>query len=782
MSEAHDFDDVLHARPPSFTEAEAANLAREAFAVSGSARSLGSERDQAFLIEVPATEGASGRDRVLKISNAAEDPARIDMEALAVLHVRDVDPGLPVAIPKVVPGADPDRDGPAAYRAALDVADGRHYLRLYDRMPGTASVDETSLSDEAVHAWGATVARLARSLRGFFHPSAQRVMLWDVQHTPKLRAFLDSIDDSHARGLVLRTIERFEEVASPRWPELRAQILHGDLTSDNALVDDDGYISGIVDFGDMSFTALVVDLASVMESMIFGRDGDEVFRVARLVLDGYQRITPLEPLERDLIGESLAARLAANVAISAWRARRHPAGAEFTLRFERHAISLLDHLVSTGWDEVRRQIAGPTSGRDASFGSLLAKRRDVLGSALVPLEYEHPLHMVRGEGTWLFDADGRRYLDAYNNVPCVGHAHPRVTEAIARQTRALNTNMRYLHETVLELAERLIATTPSELDTVMFVNSGSEANDLAWRIATIATGNRGAVCTSHAYHGVTEAIAAVSPENWPGSRRPDHVETFDPPDPFRGKHLDESAFASAVERLRADGRGLAAVFLDGVLTSDGIPDVERTLLGEWLRLTREAGGLWVADEVQGGHGRTGDHMWSFERFGIVPDLVTLGKPMGNGHPVAAVIARSEVVDRFASATDWFSTFAGNPVSAAAAVAVLDVLHDERVLPRVATTGEALRVALREATAADPRVGEVRGIGLAIAVELVSHPVSKEPDGELADRVANAMRERGVLIGTTGRHGNCLKIRPPLAFGSAEVPLVADALRDSLASL
>ena len=262
-----------------------------------------------------------------------------------------------------------------------------------------------------------------------------------------------------------------------------------------------------------------------------------------------------------------------------------------------------------------------------------------------------------------------------------------MTAAIARQSRRINTHTRYLHPSAIELAERLAATCPPELDTVMLVNSGSEANDLAWRMATAVTGNRGGLCTAHAYHGITEAIAALSPEGWFGAPGPDHVETWEP----------RSALAPAIERLRRRGHAPAATILDGVVTSDGIFDLEPAYVQELVRLTREAGGLWIADEVQSGHGRTGDALWSFERVGVVPDFVTLGKPMGNGHPVAAVITRSEIVSQLVGRTSLFSTFGGNPVSAAAALAVLDVIEDERVLERVQRTGRALRDALLEST-------------------------------------------------------------------------------------
>jgi 4-aminobutyrate aminotransferase-like enzyme len=348
-----------------------------------------------------------------------------------------------------------------------------------------------------------------------------------------------------------------------------------------------------------------------------------------------------------------------------------------------------------------------------------------------------------------------------------------VSEAIARQTRRVNTNMRYLHDRAIELAARLSATCPPGLDTVFFVNSGSEANDLAWRMAKTFTGNAGGLCTAWAYHGISDAIAPFSPETWPAHLAAP-VEYWEPPDALRGEHLDGTAFAAALTRLQDRGLGLAATILDGVMQSDGVLVLDPGHVRDLVAATHDAGGLWIADEVQGGHGRTGDHLWSFERFAIVPDFVTLGKPMGNGHPVAAVITRREIARRFAEETVFFSTFGGNPVSVAAAHAVLDVIEDERVLPRTAAAGDALRAEVHKLAAAHPCIGDVRGVGLANGIEIV-RPGSLEPDPATATRIKNGLRRNGVLVGSCGRHGNVLKVRPPLAFTARDVPRFARAL-------
>jgi 4-aminobutyrate aminotransferase-like enzyme/Ser/Thr protein kinase RdoA (MazF antagonist) len=778
-------DAVLQAPAPAFSPAEAAAIGLAAFGIEASgAHGLGSERDQAFLLTGSSGSGVA----VLKVSNPAEDPDMLDMEAAAAFHAAACDPGLTIAIPRLpAPAADgtPSPGNVPARRVRWEHGGTAYWVRAYDLLPGHARLDSVTLADHALTAWGETAARLGRALRGFIHPRAIRQLPWDVQHADRARPMTSAIGDRAARAAVTAVLDRFDAAVAPRWALLRAQVIHGDLTSDNVLADDDGLITGIVDFGDMTHTALAADLASVLDSLATGRPGAEMFRVARLVTDGYERVTPLEPLELELMGELWAARAAVTVAIGSWRSAAGLEEPEYAERFNATALAMIDTLLTTGWKRTAR-LLGADPGRSPAGGhgpgrrpDLAARRDAAFGPAMEPLSYAEPIEMASASGVWMTDAAGRRYLDMYNNVVCVGHAHPRVTSAVARQWRVLNTNLRYLHPSAIELAERLAATCPDGLDTVLFVNSGSEANDVAWRLARHHTGNSGGLCTEFAYHGVTAATADLSPEVLPGALTPPHVETWAPPDTFRGLRSGTDGFAAALGRLAARGVAPAAAILDGVLQSDGVYDLDPQYVRELVRLTREAGGLWIADEVQGGHGRTGEAMWSFERFGIVPDFVTLGKPMGNGQPVGAVITRRELAERFASDTVFFSTFGGNQVSTAAAHAVLDVLADEGVLPRTMAAGAALRAAVRAATAETGIVGDVRGVGLANAIEIVTDRESRHPDAAAAAAVKDALRRRGVLVGSTSRAGNVLKVRPPLAFTASLVPVFVAALTAAL---
>jgi 4-aminobutyrate aminotransferase-like enzyme len=526
---------------------------------------------------------------------------------------------------------------------------------------------------------------------------------------------------------------------------LPAQVVHGDMNLGNVLLDDEGYVSGIVDFGDCCHTAAVADLAVAIASLMRGREGDDAFRVARVAVDGYASRAPLERVELDVLGDLVATRMAAIVTISAWRTARYPENAAYIQMEDADSWTLLER-----WDPERWQHELAGRRPRVPTRELADRREAAVGALLTHLTYADPVHVVRGEGVWLIDDEGRRLLDGYNNVPVVGHCHPRVTEAVVQQTRTLNTHARYLYEPLVELAERLLTTMPG-LDTVMLVNSGSEANDVAWRIATGVTGNGGAVITEHAYHGVTAAIADLSPEEWPQGYVPPHVTRIAPT-------LEHGALASA-----------AATFLDAGLTSDGIKPATPERARALLQATHDAGGLFVADEVQIGYGRSGEDLWLYRHLGLEPDIVTLGKPMGNGYPVAAVVTRRELVERFPFAGTVFSTFGGNPVAAQAALAVLDVIDDERLVERAKHVGDLLRARIREL--GHPAIRDVRGVGLLIGVELDSPQRARD--------VVNRLRAAGVLIGRTGARDDVLKIRPPLVFDESHVELFLQALEASL---
>jgi 4-aminobutyrate aminotransferase-like enzyme len=422
--------------------------------------------------------------------------------------------------------------------------------------------------------------------------------------------------------------------------------------------------------------------------------------------------------------------------------------------------------------------------------SLLERRYRVLGRNS-PLFYDKPLHLVRGEGVWLYDADGRRYLDAYNNVPHVGHCHPRVVAALSRQAATLNIHTRYLDENIVAYAERLTSLFDPRLSMAMFCCTGSESNELALRIARDCSGGLGIISTAWAYHGNTAAVMQVSSLFTPENRRGPNVRTVPVMDPYRdraGRTDDELATAYADEVKRAiDSFTAAGVRFAGLLyctafSSEGLPTLPEGFMAKALAHVHAAGGYFIADEVQAGFGRLGSHMWGHQKLGVVPDIVTMGKPMGNGHPLAAVVARRELVEAFTGRNMYFNTFGGNAVSAAVGTAVLDVIEEERLVENARDVGAYTLEKLKKLAVRHALIGDVRGAGLFFAVELVADRKSKTPATAQTKRLVNLMRERGVLISRIGIHDNILKIRPPMPFSAQHADLLVDTLDQTMAAL
>lgn len=409
----------------------------------------------------------------------------------------------------------------------------------------------------------------------------------------------------------------------------------------------------------------------------------------------------------------------------------------------------------------------------------------MLGAAY-GLFYTDPVHIVRGEGVWLYDADGRKYLDMYNNVPHVGHCHPHVVRAICEQAGKLNTHTRYLHENVLDYAERLTAKFAADLDTAMFCCTGSEANELALRIARKVTGGEGLIVTDFAYHGNTKAIHEISTEVCPPGELPAYVVTVPTPDCYRGQYRDADAAAryaahvqEALETLRQRGIKPAAFIIDTIISSDGVIRPPAGYLKAACDIMHAAGGLFIADEVQPGFGRTGRHFWGFEADVVQPDIVTMGKPMGNGHPIAAVVTRADMARTFSRDGGYFNTFGGNPVSCAAALAVLDVIEQENLQQNALEVGDYLVTGLQLLAARHEVIGDVRGNGLFIAVEFVTDRAARTPDPVTAKSVVNALRQRGVLTGVIGPDDNILKLRPPMVIRQSEADLMLTTLDEVL---
>tara|TARA_R110002110_G_scaffold406421_1_gene626558 strand:- start:407819 stop:409099 length:1281 start_codon:yes stop_codon:yes gene_type:complete len=421
---------------------------------------------------------------------------------------------------------------------------------------------------------------------------------------------------------------------------------------------------------------------------------------------------------------------------------------------------------------------------------LLARRHKVLGTHS-PLFYQQPLQLVRGEGVWLWDADGKRYLDVYNNVAHVGHCHPRVVEALTAQASTLNTHTRYLHENIVNYVERLTAKFDDSLSMAMLVCTGSEANEQALRMARQHTGRQGIIVTDCAYHGNTEAVSELGTAFMPEAATTRRVKAVPVPDSYNGLEgvahdALADAYADAVKvaiaEFEEEGIGFAGLLVCPLFANEGLVTLPPGYLEKAVKHVHAAGGLFIADEVQAGFGRSGQHWWGHQCENVLPDIVTLGKPMGNGHPMAAVVARADLVEAFGEWGMYFNTFGGNPVSCAVGMAVLDVLEQEQLLDNAVNVGAFVAGGLRELQQRYDIIGDVRDKGLFFAMELVEDRASKSPATESAGRLINAMCQRGVLISRIGRHDNVLKLRPPMPFSQDNAGQLLDTLDQCFAAL
>ncbi|MFN7089102.1 MAG: aspartate aminotransferase family protein [Allorhizobium sp.] len=416
------------------------------------------------------------------------------------------------------------------------------------------------------------------------------------------------------------------------------------------------------------------------------------------------------------------------------------------------------------------------------MSDLIERRRALLGPN-VSTFYDEPVHVVRGEGVWLWDAEGRQYLDCYNNVPHVGHCNPRVVEAICRQAATLNTHTRYLHEGILDYGERLTATYDDPLKTAILTCTGSEANDIALRMAEAMTGKRGIIATDATYHGNTTLVSHLSKSNVPevGFGLGQYLRHVEAPDSYRIPDPDGQRFAAkvqeAIDDLERNGIGFAALVVCPLFLNEGFPAQSPGWLKPAAEAARRAGGLLICDEVQSGFGRCGTHFWGHQKQGVIPDIVTMGKPMGNGHPVAGLVTRAEIMARFRKSFRYFNTFGGNPVSCAAAMAVLEELQDKKLQAHAEKIGLLAHRRLTELAGKYEVIGDVRQSGMVFGAEFVLDRDSKEPAVAFADQVVNQMRQRGIILSKLGRHKNTLKIRPPMPFAEEHLDLLMATLDD-----
>jgi 4-aminobutyrate aminotransferase-like enzyme/Ser/Thr protein kinase RdoA (MazF antagonist) len=764
------------------------SLASDHYSLRGTWRSLSSERDQNFLVT-----SADGQRFILKVANRDESSETVDFHTGALGHLVEQNPGLPV--PRVIENVS---GGPFVDLRIDD--DTRHSVYLLSYLPGMLLQDVVdSAGAVPIKQLGRLMADIDIALRGYFHPAAVRQHPWNIETCTRFQHFVEYLDQPADRALLHRVFDDFAQRVQPRLKTLRHQVIHQDAHAENVLVEpqDTMQITGLIDFGDLLFGTLAAEVAVTCDGV--SKAADDAVAAACEFVASYDTALRLEEDELDVIFSLMVARNALTATVAAARLKTAPHETAH-IRSAQPFIDRVRRLHAIGEREYSRQLRRacrfpvfcPSSTSEAldpqEESGLFSARRRLLGRKTTHF-YRSPMHFERGLGNWLYATDGRRYLDFYNNVAQVGHCHPHVVKAIARQAAALNTNSRYLYSSILEYAERLTGRLAPHLSACLFVNSGSEANDVAWQMAKLVTGNSGAIIMEDAYHGVTDVIRQFSPGR-PGKGLPDFLQGLIVPDPYRGpfrEHVPELAAAYAADADRAiddlarAGHALAAFMFDSAFCSSGVPDVPDGYVRAVEARVRAAGGLLICDEVQSGFGRMGQ-WWGHEHHGVRADIVTMGKPVGNGFPLGVVVTSDDILNTFMDKTRLFSTFGGNAVAAAAGNSVLDVIESEQLIAKSRQTGDYLRQELRRLAASHSLIGDVRGHGMVTGVELVSDREQRSPATRETSALLEMMRERGVLAGCDGRDANILKLRPPLVTDTHHVDLFIKALEDCLDAL
>ena len=700
---------------PQFPIDQVQEIAHNLFGVEGIFSQLSSERDQNFRVQ---TNDKGGPSYVLKIANAHEEPGIVDLQAAGLQHIAQVDPSMPV--PQVIP----TKDG-LAYTTVQSHSGETHTVRLVSWLEGDL-LDTVPSSPALWHNIGARMAQLDNALIAFHHPHAGYEMLWEVATAHRMRHVVASISDADTRQRIYRIFDHHESEVVPALKRLRHQVIHQDAHRHNVLVAaaNPTEVSGVLDFGDMVYGPTIVELAIAID--LPDSSADEMLAKAGAVAAGYDALNRLSGTEIDLLYDLMLARMALTCCIIGWRKEASADDPEYLLDREEGIWESVATLQEIGrvqmTNTLRHACRFPTFTAKSSQTvakpddkGLIERRKQVMGEHLRWF-YTQPVHFERGEGAWLITPTGERYLDGYNNVPVVGHSHPHVVQTISRQLAALNTNTRYLYQNIVDYAERLTATLAEPLNVCSFVNSGSEANDIAWRMAKHITGNEGLIIIEAAYHGITDAVSHMTQRR---NKLGSHVETLIAPNPYRGLYRYgepeiASKYAADVDRaiaaLAERGYKPAAFIIDSFLMSNGTPDVPDGYVKLVVEKVRAAGGLFIGDEVQSGFARSGKYMWGHSLHEVIPDFVTLGKPVGNGFPLGVVITRPEILNTFVGDIGLFSTFGGNPVAAAAGMAVLDVIEREGIQQNALETGAYLQAGLEQLMEHHALIGNVRGRG------------------------------------------------------------------------
>jgi 4-aminobutyrate aminotransferase-like enzyme/aminoglycoside phosphotransferase (APT) family kinase protein len=596
-----------------------------------------------------------------------------------------------------------------------------------------------------------------------------RQLDWDIQYLHLNKPLIESIESAQDRNLVRYFFLQFEELVIPILPNLRKQLIHGDANEWNILCEK-GIVNGIIDFGDCCYSPLINEVAIALTYICYDKENPLDWTAD--FLNAYQKIIPLESKELEILYYLIAARLCISVCQSAHSRTVNPENSYASIS-EKAAWSTLRKWVGInpiGAANIFRQAVNLPIPEVPSLESQLLRRHQSI-SPLLSISYKKPISVTGAAFQYMYESNGTAILDAYNNIPHVGHSHPKVVEAGQRQMAKLNTNTRYLYDLLAEYSEKLLAKFHPSLSKVYFVNSGSAASDLAMRMAFAHTKNPNVLVMEHGYHGNTQISIDISDykfNNKKGLGQKSNILKAPIPDTYLGKHKINDGTAGklyaqdAMQVIHDSGKTVGAFITEPIVGCGGQVPLAEGYLQHLYPAIRAQGGICISDEVQTGFGRVGHYFWGYESQGIIPDLVVLGKPMGNGHPMGAVVCTEAIAESFSKGVEFFSSFGGNPVSCAIGISVLEVIEEEGLQANAKMVGDYYLNLFRELKNDHSCIGDVRGSGLFIGVELVK-PGTTESDTEMASYIKNEMRNRNILISTDGPNDNVLKTKPPLCF-------------------
>lgn len=754
-------------------------LLRAAYGIDAPVSRLAGESEN-YLVVAPG-----GARLVLKIVPEHVEDGLPQLEHAATEAIAASD-DLTLAVPRFVP----TREG--GIEARHVASDGRVIrARLLTFVGGTPWFEADLPTPERLTDAGRTIARIANALAWVDHPASRRTHHWDLAAAARHRHKAALIRDPARRRVVDQAFMLWCAEAEPVLGALPWSVIHGDLNDENVVLAGDR-VAGVLDFGDGLFNPTVCDLAIALAYLLL--DLPDPLEAGARIVGAYHEARPLVAAELEALFPLVCGRLAVSVVTSAERRLIDPDRLGWFTTEERawRALELYATIDPVRAAEALASQTGVTvyPDRGAPPEQLVARRRRRISGAL-SLSFSEPVKFVRGRRQYLVDERGRSHLDLYNNVCHVGHCHPRVVDAAQKQLARLNTNTRYLYDGLTDYADRLCATLPDSLEVCFLVNSGSEANELALRLARAHTGAEDVIVVDHAYHGHTTTLVDVSPYKFMGKggggRKP-WVHVAPIPDRYRGLYRGEDARVGAawgddVGEIVADLEKPPAAFLaESLMSVAGQVIPPPGYFETAFRHVRAAGGVCILDEVQVGFGRAGEAFWAFELHGVVPDIVVMGKPIGNGHPMGAVVTTRAIAESFETkGMEFFSTFGGNPVSCAIGSAVLDVIEEEKLQENALRVGTQLRDGLRGLMDRHELVGDVRGVGLFIGIELVRNRETLEPAPDEARKFVDELQRRRILTGTDGPHENVVKIKGPMVVTEDDAAM-AVATADEILTL